>query len=136
VAHETLLAELDKRRSHARRMGGEQKLAKRKERGQLNAEERLQALVDPGSFIETGLLGASGVFKDDEARTPRDGKIVGFAQIDGRDVALVVNDFSVDIGKGATDASWSLSDFFSSQCSRRSHRGGTIHLAETRSYLS
>lgn len=95
MAHEDLLAELDRRREKARRMGGAEKLAKRKSRGQLNAQERLECLVDPGSFIEIGLLGASGVFKEDEARTPRDGKLVGFAKIEGRDIALVVNDFTV-----------------------------------------
>jgi len=95
MPHEKLLAELDRRRSRARAMGGPEKLAKRKSRGQLNAQERLESLVDPGSFVETGLLGASGVFKEDEARTPRDGKLVGFAKIDGRDVAVVVNDFTV-----------------------------------------
>ena len=95
MPHETLLAELDRRREHARRMGGAEKLAKRRSRGQLNAQERLDALVDPGSFVETGLLAASGVFKQDEPRTPRDGKIVGFARIDGRDAGVVVNDFTV-----------------------------------------
>jgi methylmalonyl-CoA decarboxylase subunit alpha len=95
MAHDALLAELDRRRAKASGMGGPDKLEKRKARGQLNAQERLDHLVDPGSFIETGLLGASGVFKEDEARTPRDGKIVGFAKIDGRDVAVVVNDFTV-----------------------------------------
>jgi methylmalonyl-CoA decarboxylase subunit alpha len=95
MAHEDSLGELDRRRAQASRMGGPEKLAKRKSRGQLNAQERLECLVDPGSFIETGLLGASGVTREDEARTPRDGKIVGFAKIEGRDVAVVVNDFTV-----------------------------------------
>jgi methylmalonyl-CoA decarboxylase subunit alpha len=95
MAHEDLLTELDRRRAAASGMGGVDKLAKRKSRGQLNAQERLEQLVDPGSFIEVGLLGASGVFKEDEERTPRDGKLVGFAKIEGRDVAVVVNDFTV-----------------------------------------
>jgi acetyl-CoA carboxylase carboxyltransferase component len=95
MAHDALLAELDRRRAQASRMGGADKLDKRRARGQLNAQERLDALVDAGSFVETGLLGASGVFKEDEARTPRDGKLVGFARIEGRDVAVVVNDFTV-----------------------------------------
>jgi acetyl-CoA carboxylase carboxyltransferase component len=97
MAHEELLAELDRRRSRAASMGGEEKLAKRKARGQLNAQERLDALVDQGSFVETGLLGASG-FPRDEKKTPRDGKLVGFAKIDGRDVGVVVNDFTVSGG--------------------------------------
>jgi len=95
IAHESLLAELDRRRARAAQMGGAEKLAKRKSRGQLNAQERLDLLVDPGTFAEIGLLGASGVFRDDEARTPRDGKIAGFAKIDGRQVGIVVNDFTV-----------------------------------------
>lgn len=99
MAHEALLAALDQRRESARRMGGEAKLAKRRERGQLNAEERLAALVDDGSFLEVGLLGASGVFEEDAPRTPRDSKITGFGRIDGRDVGVVVNDFTT---KGAS----------------------------------
>ncbi|MEC7203931.1 MAG: carboxyl transferase domain-containing protein, partial [Pseudomonadota bacterium] len=99
MAHEETLEELDRRRGKAAGMGGPQKLEKRKARGQLNAWERMEALVDKGSFIETGLLGASSVIKADEEHTPRDGKIVGFAKIDGRDIGLCVNDFTV---KGAS----------------------------------
>jgi len=98
MAHETTLAELDRRREAARAMGGEAKLAKRRERGQLNAGERLDALVDKDSFLEVGLLGQS-VFEADAAATPRDGKITGFGRIDGRDVGVVVNDFTT---KGAS----------------------------------
>ena len=71
------LAELDRRRAAASRMGGPDKLASRKKRGQLNAQERLDALIDKDSFIELGLLGAS-VFDADADATPRDGKITGF----------------------------------------------------------
>ena len=94
----SLLDDLDQRRERARRLGGPQKLAGRQKRGQSNATERLQWLVDEESFIETGLLGASSL-KADEADTPRDGKICGFAKVDGRDIALCVNDFTV---KGAS----------------------------------
>jgi acetyl-CoA carboxylase carboxyltransferase component len=99
MSHEKRLAELDARRAAARRMGGEEKLAKRRERGGLNAWERLQYLVDEGSFVELGLLGTSSMFQADRDKTPRDGKIVGFGKIDGRDIALCVNDFTV---KGAS----------------------------------
>ena len=44
MAHEERLAELDRRRAQARRMGGQKKLERRKERGDLNAEERLDLL--------------------------------------------------------------------------------------------
>lgn len=92
------LKELDRRRVEARCMGGTQKLAKRRERGQLNAEERLETLVDSDSFLEVGLL-AQSTFEQDAARTPRDGKITGFGRIEGRDVGVVVNDFTT---KGAS----------------------------------
>ncbi|MBC7781140.1 MAG: methylmalonyl-CoA carboxyltransferase [Proteobacteria bacterium] len=98
-AHEELHTELDRRRARARSMGGTDKLEKRRARGQLNAEERLALLVDPGSFRESGLLGESSVFAADRDKTPRDGKIVGFGRIDGREVGVVVNDFTV---KGAS----------------------------------
>ena len=51
MAHEEMLAELDRRRAEAARMGGQSKLEKRHARGQLNAEERMRALVDDGSFL-------------------------------------------------------------------------------------
>lgn len=98
MAHEALLAELEKRKEAARSMGGPDKLSKRKKRGQLNAQERLDALIDKDSFIELGLLGASTI-DDDAAETPRDGKITGFARIGGRDAGVVVNDFTT---KGAS----------------------------------
>lgn len=98
MAHEEALSALDRRRAEASRMGGPDKLAKRNAQGQLSAQQRLDALVDPGSFLEVGLLGASSV--DAEAgSTPRDGKITGFGRIAGRDVGVVVNDFTV---KGAS----------------------------------
>ncbi len=98
MAHDEMLAELDRRREAASAMGGPRKLSKRREGGQFNAQERLDALVDAGSFFEVGLLGQSS-FDADAAKTPRDGKITGFGRIDGRDVGLVVNDFTT---KGAS----------------------------------
>ena len=99
MAFEKLLEEYAARRARALGMGGADKLARRKKAGQLNARERISALVDAGSFIESGLFGASGLYPEQEAETQTDGKIAGFARIDGRDVAVVVNDFTV---KGAS----------------------------------
>ena len=98
MPHEKILAELDRRRAAAARMGGAEKLASRKKRGQLSAEERLTALVDDGSFMELGLLGASA-FDADADVTPRDGKITGFGRIDGREVGVVICEFTT---KGAS----------------------------------
>ncbi len=95
MAFEALLEEYERRRSKALAMGGEDKIGKRKARGQLNARERVEALVDPGSFIESGLFGTSSVYPEDADATACDGKVTGFAKLDGRDISLVVNDFTV-----------------------------------------
>ena len=99
MAFEALLAEYEARRAKALAMGGPEKLAKRKQAGQLNARERIACLVDPDSFIESGLFGTSGVYPEQADETPTDGKIAGYARINGRDVAIVVNDFTI---KGAS----------------------------------
>ncbi|MEX2644115.1 MAG: carboxyl transferase domain-containing protein [Acetobacterales bacterium] len=91
---QALLDELDRRTATALLMGGEDKLAKRRKQGVLDARERVERLVDKDSFIETGLLGVSWLEQDRES-TPGDGKVTGFGKIDGRDVAVSVNDFTV-----------------------------------------
>lgn len=80
------------RKAKALAMGGPEKIARRKAMGVLNARERVDTLLDPGSFIESGLFGASLVDPDKSAA---DGKVAGFGKIDGRDVAVVANDFTV-----------------------------------------
>lgn len=89
------IAELEERRRKALAMGGERKLDRRRNAGVLNARERVAYIADTDSFLETGLLGTSGVYPEQHDETPTDGKITGYAKIDGRDIALVVNDFTV-----------------------------------------
>ncbi len=91
------------KRSAALAMGGAAKLAKRRAAGVLNARERVAALVDPGTFIESGLFATSANPADAE-RTPADGKVVGFGKIGGRECGIVVNDFTVmGASSGATN---------------------------------
>ena len=99
MAFEALLQEYEARRAKALAGGGTEKYAKRKAQGQWNARERIAYLTDQGSFIESGLFGSSGVYPEQEDETQTDGKLAGFGRIDGRDVCLVVNDFTV---KGAS----------------------------------
>ena len=54
-------------------MGGPEKLAERRAQGVLNARERIDCLVDPGSFIESGRH-ARGIRPEVEHKTPADGK--------------------------------------------------------------
>lgn len=88
------LKQLDEKEAEALAMGGPEKLAQRKAQGHLNARERIEYLVDPGSFIESGLH-ARAIREEVRHKTPADGKVAGYARIDGREVALVSNDFTV-----------------------------------------
>ena len=54
------IAELEERRRKALAMGGEKKLARRRNTGELNARERIAHLVDEDSFIETVFLSHCG----------------------------------------------------------------------------
>ncbi len=99
MAFEELLMEYEERRAKAVAMGGPEKLEKRRAAGLLNARERIDYLVDPGSFIESGLFGTSAAYEHDREKTPADGKVAGYARLGGRDIAVISNDFT---GKGAS----------------------------------
>jgi acetyl-CoA carboxylase carboxyltransferase component len=99
MAYEKLLAEFEQRRAKALAGGGADKYAKRTAAGVWNARERIAYLVDKNSFLESGLFSASGVYADQADETQTDGKLAGYGKINGRDVAIVVNDFTV---KGAS----------------------------------
>jgi len=92
---EKLDAEFAAREAKARAMGGPQKLARRKAAGVLNARERLDRLCDPGSFIESGLFATSTSNPADRDTTPGDGKVTGFGKVNGRETAVLANDFTV-----------------------------------------
>jgi len=94
------ITEHEKRKSHALSMGGDEKLARIKAAGRLNARERIGYLMDEGSFLESGLF-ATSMRPEDRDRTPADGKVAGFGKIRGRMTAVVSNDFTV---KGASSS--------------------------------
>ena len=54
------VAELERRREAALAMGGPERVARHHASGRLTARERIDALVDPGSFYELGLLAEPG----------------------------------------------------------------------------
>lgn len=91
---EDLLKEFQNKNAEALAMGGPEKLAKRKAEGVLNARERIDYLIDEGSFIESGRY-ARSIRPEVKHKTPADGKVAGFARIAGREIALVSNDFTV-----------------------------------------
>ena len=99
------LAELKAREDKARAMGGPDRLARREASGVMNARSRIDAFIDPGSWVETGLLAVSSIVPEDRDKTPADGKVAGFAKVDGRMVGLVANDFTT---KGASSSATNM----------------------------
>lgn len=91
---ERQIQEHAERAGRAMAMGGPEKLDKRKQSGLLNVRERIDRLLDPGSFRESGLFGVSYLPEMRES-TPCDGKVTGFGKIGGRRVGVVGYDFTV-----------------------------------------
>src|SRR5467141_4653617 len=88
--------ELERRRAEARKMGGEARLTRQKERGKLDARARLDLLLDAKTFREIGLL-ATHLGKL-ESPTPADGVVCGTGLIEGRPVCVASYDFTVQGG--------------------------------------
>jgi acetyl-CoA carboxylase carboxyltransferase component len=95
-----LVDDLHERREKAKLGGGEEKIALQHERGKLTARERIDLLVDPGTFVELGIHGgphfSQRAMEGKEA--PADGVITGWGDVDGRRCAIAAYDFTVMAG--------------------------------------
>ena len=100
MAFEKNIADHEARTRHALEMGGAKRLEKQKALGRLNARQRLDYLLDPGSFAEVGMF-ARGEDRSEWDSTPADGKVCGYGKIDAREVAVVSHDITV---MGATSS--------------------------------
>jgi acetyl-CoA carboxylase carboxyltransferase component len=95
-----LVEDLHARREKAKLGGGEEKIALQHERGKLTARERLDLLVDPGTFVELGIhAGPHSSQRAMEGKeAPADGVITGWGDVDGRPCAIGAYDFTVMAG--------------------------------------
>ena len=77
--------------------GGQARVEKQHEAGKLTARERIDLLLDPGSFVEMDRLVVHRCtdFGMAEQRTPGDGVVTGYGAIDGRKVFVFAQDFTV-----------------------------------------
>ncbi len=77
--------------------GGEQHIQRQHDRGKLTARERIDILLDPGTFSELGAcVNATGKRLDGKTTdAPCDGSVVGFGKVDNRPVAVYASDFTV-----------------------------------------
>ena len=97
------IEELEKRKHLAEQMGGQEGIEKQHSRNKLTVRERIDALADPGSFQEIGVLTGSARYEDDKlvGFTPAN-SVAGLCTLNGRKVAFSGGDFTVR--GGASDA--------------------------------
>lgn len=91
------IEQLEKLREESKVGGGEDKIRIQHEKGKLTARERIQLLVDEGSFSEVDMFvkHRSTDFGLEKQKISGDGVVTGFAKINGRQVALFSQDFTV-----------------------------------------
>ncbi len=94
---EQRIEKLRERRAKLELGGGADKLEKHRASGKQTARERVESLVDPGSFQETGLFAEhrSVLFGMAGKETPADGVVTGAGSVNGRLVHLASQDFTV-----------------------------------------
>jgi len=89
--------ELRRRKEEATLGGGKERIEQQHAKGKLTARERLQILLDHGSFVETDAFVEHRTtdFDMDKKRIPGDGVVTGHGTIDGRTVFVFSQDFTV-----------------------------------------
>ncbi|MEY2405500.1 MAG: propionyl-CoA carboxylase beta chain, partial [Acidimicrobiaceae bacterium] len=88
------LEQLNKRKEEALNAGSDRARARQHDRGKMLARERIDYLLDPGSFHELDLLARTRA-PDATERPYTDGVITGWGTIDGRKVFLFSQDFTI-----------------------------------------
>lgn len=96
--------ELKAREALAEEMGGAERVARQKQQGKLTARERVDALLDPGSFHEVGKIAGRADYGPDGAMQSylASNMVTGRGRVDGRPVSVIADDFTVR--GGAADA--------------------------------
>jgi propionyl-CoA carboxylase beta chain len=91
------LNELERKREEALLGGGKKRIEQQHQKGKLTARERIQLLVDDGTFEETGMLVThrSVDFGLDKEKYAGDGVVTGYGKISGRLVYIFSQDFTV-----------------------------------------
>ena len=92
-----LLTDLQRRQAEALKGGGDTRIAQQHEKGKLTARERLDLLLDPGTFAELDrfVTHRSTDFGLAEQQYPGDGVVTGSGRIEGRLVYVFSQDFTV-----------------------------------------
>ena len=102
---EAEVEELRRREEFARRMGGPEKVKRQHDGGKLTVRERIERLLDPGSFHEVGAIAGRATYDEHGhlVELSPTNFVMGRGRIDGRPVSVGGDDFTVR--GGAADAS-------------------------------
>ena len=94
---EEKIRKLDERRAKILEGGGTKRVAAQHEKGKMTARERITALLDPGSFLELDAFVEHRCTElgMDEVKAPGEGVVIGHGTIDGRQVFVFAQDFTV-----------------------------------------
>ena len=92
-----ILAKLEERRANARQGGGQARIDAQHRRGKLTARERIDLLLDEGSFEEFDMFVEHRCtdFGMEKAKVPGDGVVTGWGTVNGRTVYVFAKDFTV-----------------------------------------
>ncbi|MDX9864627.1 MAG: carboxyl transferase domain-containing protein, partial [Anaerolineaceae bacterium] len=91
------ILELREKRKKSRLGGGEKRIEKQHAKGKLTARERIDLLVDPGTFHELDpfVMARQHDLELDDEKLLGDGVVTGYGQIDGRTIYVYAQDFTV-----------------------------------------
>lgn len=92
-----ILRQLEEKRAEARAGGGERRIQSQHAKGKLTARERIEILMDEGSFEEFDMFveHRSHDFGMEKQKTPGDGVVTGWGTVNGRLVYVFAKDFTV-----------------------------------------
>lgn len=91
------IKDLDARRERALLGGGRARIDKQHQQGKLTARERIDMVLDKGTFVEVNGFVESRIddFDLDKKRVPGDGVVTGYGEVEGRLVFITSEDFTV-----------------------------------------
>lgn len=96
TSNEELIAELESREAKIKEMGGAEQVRKQHSLNKLTARERIELLLDPDTFEETGMhvKHRCHYFGLDKIDIPADGVVTGFGKVNGRTICCYGDDFT------------------------------------------
>ena len=111
--------EIHRRRAMAKALGGPEAVAKQHAQGRLTVRERIEKLVDPGSFRELGAMTGKAVYDENHnlvSVTPANA-VIGTGRIDGRRVSIDGDDWTIRGGSSEATVSekWIYSEIYAEE---------------------